>query len=147
MSVPAIVAALKADTVIRSLTSNGVRVYDHEIRRSGWQAHSEVYDADGVVRTSIAVLNAGSTRSAFGHTAEKEGSVTVAIFGPRTDAGRANVATLTERVQVLMHRWQVPETGAFVRPVFEGPLIEDDEGGLSTYVTLQVTSMLAVSNF
>src|SRR5690606_39292589 len=62
-TVAAIVTALKADATIRSLTSNGVRIVDHDIRRSGWEKDTTFFDADGVIRTSLMVDDAGSTRS------------------------------------------------------------------------------------
>jgi hypothetical protein len=46
-----------------------------------------------------------------------------------------------------MHRWQVPDTGAFVVPVFRLGQQSDDVGGIVDRVTLQVSSVLAVSNF
>lgn len=146
-TVAAIVTALKADATIRSLTSNGVRIVDHDIRRSGWEKDTTFFDEDGVIRTSLMVDDAGSTRPAFGHTAEVAGSVYVWAFGPRTTIGRERVATLMDRVQLVMHRWQVPDTGAFVVPVFRLGQQSDDVGGIVDRVTLQVSSVLAVSNF
>lgn len=145
--VAAIVTALKADATIRSLTSNGVRIVDYDIRRSGWEKNSAFYDADGVILTSLMVDDTGSTRPAFGHTAEQVGSVYVWAFGPRTTLGRERVATLMDRVEIVMHRWQAPDTGAFVVPVFRLGQQADDVGGIFDRVHLQVSTMLAVSNF
>ena len=141
----AIAAVLAADPIIAGIVD--VRVTDHDIRRTGWEADRTYFDRDGVIRPSLMVDDAGALRPPFGHTAERLTTVYVWAFAPRTTAGRAQLATLTGQVEVLMHRWQAPDTGALVLP--SGRLGEqaDDAGAVFDRVSLAVSGVLAVSHF
>lgn len=144
-AVAAIVAALKADATIFSLVNT--RVTDHDVRQQGWEANSAYFDSDGVIKTLLAVDDSGSVRPAFGHTAARDSSVYVWGFAPRTTAGRASLESMMTRVETLFHRWQVPDTGAFVTPTFRLGQTSDDHGAMFDRVSLTIAGVLAVSNF
>jgi hypothetical protein len=145
MSVSAIAAAIQADATIAGIV--GTRVTDRDIRRVGWESSPTYFDTDGVIRPTVMVDDAGSTRPAFGHTAERMGSVYVWVFGPRTAQGRAAIKTITDRIEnEVMPQWHVPGTGAMVLPVFRLGQ-QSDEDVTFDRVTLQLGGVLATSRF
>lgn len=144
-TVAAIVTALKADATIYSLVNT--RVTDRDIRQTGWERTSAYFDADGVIRATLMVDDTGSTRPAFGHTAERLETVYVWGFAPRTTDGRADLADMMARVETLFHGWQVPATGAQAFPTFRLGQQSDDAGAVFDRVTLTLGGVLAVSSY
>ena len=141
----AIAADLAADPVIAGIV-NG-RITDRDIRRTGWERNSTYFDTDGFIRPSLMVDDAGDLRPPFGHTAEMLATVYVWGFAPRTTAGRTALDTLMARTQVLMHRWQDPDTGAMALPSGRLGQQTDDTDAVMDRVELSVSGVLAVNNF
>lgn len=107
-----IVNALKADPGIASLVSD--RVYDHDVREAGWEAHPEAFDGDRAVRPLLCVADGGSVRSPFDGPAVVRELIDIYGFVARTPNGRTALATLMGRVEDVLYRWQDPTTGAML---------------------------------
>jgi hypothetical protein len=144
-AVAAIAAALKADATVAGIVAG--RVTDHDIRRSGWEASPTFFDGDGVIRPTLMVDDSGAVRPPFGHPAERLATVYVWGFAPDTPAGRASLATLMTRVEVLLHRWQVPDTGALALPAARLGQQRDDAGAIFDRITVALSGVLAVTDF
>lgn len=123
--IAALVATLMDDLVIASVVEG--RAYPYDIRRTGLDAHPEVFDGYGMIRPYLSVDDTGWTRPAFGHSASRLRQVQVWGFAPRTDPGRQALTTLMDRVGTVLYGWQDPATGTQVFPAFRLGEQADDQ--------------------
>jgi hypothetical protein len=107
-----VAARLVQDTQIVSYT--GSRVYAHDIRLDGPDAHPEIVGPYGFLQPHIVVDDAGGGAAPFGPSAAYQDIIHVWIFAESGTTGRTAIEALTARVLVRLHRWQEANTKALL---------------------------------
>lgn len=135
--------ALQASSVISGYATGGI--YDRDLRRSGSGATPFAFDADGDIKPTVMVDDAGDVREPFSHTAHYQGLVYIWIFAGRSTKGEDQVEELARRVRHALYQWQDAETGAQVFPAGRLGMQSDDQ---AVFDRLQLTysGVLPLSN-
>lgn len=103
----------KADAAMVAIA--GDRVFDRDIRQAGTRAMTNVYDMNGfLLGPTVSVDDQGGPSNPFGPSGAYDDRLAVWLFADGTPEGRAALDSVTQRVVVLLHRWQDPASKAFL---------------------------------
>lgn len=117
--------ALQATPTITARATGGI--YDRDLRRSGSGATPFAFDADGDIKPTLMVDDAGDVREPFSHTAHYQGLVYVWIFAGRSAKGEDQIDDLLGRVRSAFYQWQDKDTGAMLFPAGRLGMQSDDQ--------------------
>jgi hypothetical protein len=132
---------LLQDTTIVSFTSD--RIYDREIRGAGPDA-PVVHDNNGYPLTHLIIDDAGGTAAPLGPSGAYNDRLNVWIIANNTATGRAQIATLTARLIVILHRWQEPNSRAHLTYADRTGFVPDPtpDTGAQERLTFSVAGMI-----
>ena len=138
-----IMYALQASPVISGYATGGI--YDRDLRRSGSGWTPNAFDADGDIKPTVMVDDAGDVREPFSHTAHYQGLVYIWLFAGRSTKGEDQVEELARRIRHALYQWQDSETGAQLFPAGRLGMQADDQ---AVFDRLQLTysGVLPLSN-
>jgi hypothetical protein len=105
-----VAARLVQDGTIASLCST--RVYDHDIRLDGPDAHPEITGPYGFLLPHIIVDDRGRLHPPFGLHVSLLGQMGVVIIAESSTSGRTALEQLWDRVYLRLHGWQEANTKA-----------------------------------
>ena len=141
-----VAARLVQDTQIASYTSN--RVYDHDIRLDGPDAHPEVRGPYGFVLPHIVVDDGGGIKPPFGPPVALLDTMRIWVFAENSTTGRTAIEELTNRVYIRLHRWQDANTKAVLMFANRVGVVADPPPGTGALESLTYSAartMLGVS--
>lgn len=139
----AVLNALTSVYSITSLSTGGI--YDHDLRRTGSMRTPNAYDADGDLKPTLMIDDAGTVREPFSHTAHYQGQLYIWVFAGRSVKGEDAVNELTRRVNHTLYQWQEPTTGAMLLPAMRLGMQSDDEAVFDR-LTFTYAGVMPLSN-
>lgn len=133
-------------TTVTSITTRATGgIYDRDLRRTGAGRTPAAYDADGDLKPSLMIDDAGTTREPFSHTAHYQGLLYIWVFAGRSVKGENQVRDLTSRVNHTLYHWQEPTTGAMLLPAMRLGMQSDDEAVFDR-LTFTYSGVMPLSN-
>ena len=128
---------------ISSYATGGI--YDRDIRRTGAGFTPNAFDADGDLKPTLMIDDAGTVREPFSHTAHYQGLLYVWVFAGRSVKGEGQVRELTRRVTHTLYQWQEPDTGALLLPSVRLGMQADDQAVFDR-VSFTYSGVMPLSN-
>jgi hypothetical protein len=106
-------------------------IYDRDLRRTGSGATPFAFDADGDIKPTVMVDDAGDVREPFSHRTAVQGTVYVWVFAGRSVKGEEQVEDLVRKIRGTLLAWRDTDptygAGAELVPIARTGLLSDEQ--------------------